>query len=92
VSAETSLAPGSGTYPNPFCTKSFTMASVLDRSTLPVARRFPPEIILLPPILTRVTVLTSPGSKRTAVPAAMSSLLPYAFPRSNAKAGFVSMK
>lgn len=92
VSTDTSEAPGSGTCENPFLTKPATISSVLERSTLPVASPFPPEIILAPPISHSVTVLTSPGSKRTAVPAAMSSRLPYALPRSNVNAELVSMK
>jgi hypothetical protein len=42
-------------------------------SMYPVAILLPPLMIWLPPICTSVTVLVSPGSKRTDVPAGMSS-------------------
>jgi hypothetical protein len=58
------------------------MASILPGSTTPLAKLFPPEMILAPEISTRLTILTSPGSNRTAVPAGMSSRFPYALPRS----------
>lgn len=51
-----------------------------------------PVTILFPPICTRVTVLLSPGSKRTAVPAAISRRLKKAFSRSKERARFVSQK
>ena len=47
---------------------------------------------LFPPICTSVTVLESPGSNRTAVPAAMSRRLKKAFSRSKERARFVSQK
>lgn len=92
VSADTSRAPGSGAWAKPRRTRSATIASVRAGSTTPLARRFPPETTRAPAIAQSVTVLTSPGSKRTAVPAAMSRRMPYARPRSKRSAAFVSMK
>jgi hypothetical protein len=94
VSASTSGAPGSGTCAKPRCTAPATIAAILSASslTVPVASPFPPEMMRAPPIGTNATVLVSPGSKRTAVPAAMSRRRPYARARSNASAPLVSMK
>src|SRR5439155_23321507 len=52
----------------------------------------PPRTTFAPANATSGTVRLSPGSKRTAVPAGMSSRLPYARPRSNTSARFVSAK
>ena len=76
VSSETSRAPGSGVYPKPFCTRFRTISSVRDRSTTPLARRLPPVIIFAPAIAQSDTVFVSPGSNRTAVPAAISRRFP----------------
>ena len=48
--------------------------------------------VRLPASATSVTSRVWPGSKRTAVPAAMSSRMPRAFLRSNFSAGLVSKK
>ena len=59
---------------------------------MPVAILFPPVMILSPAMATRSTVLTSPGSNRTAVPAGISSRFPKALARSKESSGFVSIK
>ena len=46
----------------------------------------------MPPIATSSTSRVSPGSKRTAVPAAMLSRMPYAAARSNASQRLTSKK
>lgn len=92
VSEDISRAPGSGTCPNPLCTKFVMMLPVLVKSTMPEASRFPPVIFFRPAIAHRVTCLVSPGSNRTAVPAGMSKRLPYALALSKARALLVSMK
>lgn len=84
---------GSGSCKNPPAFNRSTMPCAMDASsTWPDAILFPPLMILLPAIWTNVTVLVSPGSKRTDVPEGMSSLYPCALTRSNCSCGFVSMK
>jgi len=51
----------------------------------PSTRPFPPRITRRPPIGTRDTVLVSPGSKRTAVPAKMFKRFPSAATRLNSR-------
>ena len=70
------MLPGSEICANFFSNNPATMASILPGSTIPLAKLFPPVIILLPEISTRLTILTSPGSNRTAVPAGMSRRFP----------------
>ena len=60
--------------------------------TGPAANAFPPRTTRAPAISTSETVLVSPGSNRTAVPAGMSSRRPYAAARSKVSARLVSAK
>ena len=67
--------------------------SFLSRSSYrPDASALPPDNSFCPPTWTRDTVLRSPGSKRTAVPAAMSRCVPQARIRSKMREGLVSVK
>src|SRR5207237_1026661 len=66
----------------------FRVASV----TGPAANALPPRTIRAPAISTSETVLVSPGSNRTAVPAGILSRRPYAAARSKVSARFVSAK
>src|SRR6266496_1976512 len=59
-----------------FCFTRFSAACFPAAETFPFARLLPPRMIFLPTISTSFTVLVSPGSKRTAVPAGMSRRLP----------------
>src|SRR4051794_34649209 len=61
---------------NPFCLARLSAAAFPAGDTFPFARLFPPRMIFFPAISTSFTVLVSPGSKRTAVPAGMSRRLP----------------
>ena len=58
----------------------------------PSVSRLPERITLAPPISHSVTLLASPGSKRTDEPAGTLSRRPNAAARSKRSAAFVSMK
>ena len=60
----------------PFSTISLMNPSRLLSSNTPLPSPEPPERSFLPPTSTRDTVFRSPGSKRTAVPAAISRRVP----------------
>src|SRR4029077_12747320 len=53
-----------------------TVDRSLPATTGPLAHALPPRMTRAPAMATRRTVLTSPGSKRTAVPAGMSRRMP----------------
>mmetsp|Transcript_4792 Transcript_4792/g.16712 ORF Transcript_4792/g.16712 Transcript_4792/m.16712 type:complete len:229 (+) Transcript_4792:1350-2036(+) len=86
-------APGSGSCRKPREAHAASSASVAPGlTTSPGHRLLPPDTFRAPPMATRVTVLLSPGSKRTAVPAAMCSRMPCACARSKRSLAFASEK
>src|SRR5207253_1732316 len=82
----------SSTCANPRETAAASARDLLAGSTGPSAIAFPPRATFAPASATSCTVLRSPGSKRTALPAGMSRRMPYALPRSNERARLVSKK
>src|SRR4029077_10042509 len=79
--------------PNP---RVFARSIALSRTpaapSAPAPNPFPPCITRAPPNSVNSTSFSSPGSNRTAVPAAIFNRIPYAAPRSNATPRFVSKK
>lgn len=94
--AVVTTAPACALCPKPFLTNSermrFWSSTEETRAAAVFRRRFPPVTTLFPAMSTRVTVLVSPGSKRTAVPAAMSRRRKKERERSNSRALLTSVK
>mmetsp|Transcript_882 Transcript_882/g.3440 ORF Transcript_882/g.3440 Transcript_882/m.3440 type:complete len:370 (+) Transcript_882:3219-4328(+) len=85
-------ALGSGVWRKPRASARSRAAAALAGVSAPSARPLPPRPTLLPPTSTSTTVFSSPGSKRTAVPAAMCRRRPYACARSNSSQLLASKK